>query len=887
MNVYSILPLIALFANSFLCFYILYINPKNRLNQFFSLVVFSLAVWSLSNYYMFNASSVSQALAWNNVATLGVVFTSIFLFHFSIIFAKMKMTKKMVLFILVFYATGLLLVFTEISTTLFTLDMHPSYWGFSETPGPYYFLLSLFIIIAVSLGILFCYLLYKKTSSKRVKKQSKFVILGFSIPLIGGTITQVIAPYFTVEILPLSSTLTTITAVVIGFTVFKHKLLKPKSFGIQKKMVVMFFVLLFISIFFTLSILSVVSTEIIEEEVSDELRAIAQSRANHVETLIHREIEQLQLVSSGTKLRESLKEYNVEATAENKEIMKRIIHDANQSIESFHDIIILNISGVGIVSTDSMYENTSYLEKVFFKEGKKNNSLFFLLEDTVPKMYTSGPLVLNGETLGVIVIISSPEVLFDVMTDKTGLGQTGESYIVNETGYVITPLRFYNHSYNMNHVLFRLKIDTENYHNSMLHATYFDEELKMDHEEVEIFKDYRNVTVLGTHVFIPEMNWALLVEIDESEAFAAVNNMQTIMTIILSISGGVILIIAYIYSKSISKPIQDLNRVAEEITDGNLNINVNINSKDEIGNLAKSFNVMTQSLKRHTENLETQVEKRTKDLQEKVDELQLTREKLADLTEHLEQKVQERTKEVNRLLDQKNAFIDQLGHDLKHPLGPFINLIPLLKRNETDEKKREILTVLERNVEYMKRLVIRTLKIAKLNAPSTSFEFKAVNLKELVQTVAEKNKALLDQSDVALNKSIDENITLKADRLQIEEVFENLLSNAVKYGSEHGNIFIRAEKQSDQNMILISVKDNGKGMTSDQIDNAFNEFYKADESRHDFKDTGLGLSICKKIIEKHGGDIWAESEGLGKGTTIYFTLPLTKKKKYRTNNNAK
>ena len=62
-------------------------------------------------------------------------------------------------------------------------------------------------------------------------------------------------------------------------------------------------------------------------------------------------------------------------------------------------------------------------------------------------------------------------------------------------------------------------------------------------------------------------------------------------------------------------------------------------------------------------------------------------------------------------------------------------------------------------------------------------------------------------------------------------------------------------------------------MTKEQLDHIFNEFYKADESRHDFRSSGLGLSICKRIVEKHGGRIWAESSGLGKGSTFYFTIP--------------
>ncbi|MBS3778027.1 MAG: PAS domain S-box protein [Candidatus Thermoplasmatota archaeon] len=255
-------------------------------------------------------------------------------------------------------------------------------------------------------------------------------------------------------------------------------------------------------------------------------------------------------------------------------------------------------------------------------------------------------------------------------------------------------------------------------------------------------------------------------------------------------------------------------------------------------------------------------------------QLKESQEKLKKFNEDLEQRVHERTKEVERLLKQKDAFIDQLGHDLKHPLGPFINLIPLLKKRETDEKKREILRVLERNVDYMKRLVVRTVKLAKLNAPSTTFDFQSIHLADFIQRIIEKNKSSFEQNDVEINTMIDSDIVIDVDPLQIEEVVENLVSNSLKYGAEHGKISISAEEKQDEKIVLISIKDTGQGMTSDQLESIFNEFYKADESRHDFTSTGLGLAICKRIIEKHDGEIWAESPGIGKGTTFYFTLPM-------------
>ena len=110
----------------------------------------------------------------------------------------------------------------------------------------------------------------------------------------------------------------------------------------------------------------------------------------------------------------------------------------------------------------------------------------------------------------------------------------------------------------------------------------------------------------------------------------------------------------------------------------------------------------------------------------------------------------------------------------------------------------------------------------------------------------------------------------------MEELLDNIISNAVKYSKEEaGKIIIDAQENNDE--VKLSIEDNGQGMQKDQIEHIFDEFYKADESRHDFESTGLGLTICKRIIEHHGGKIWVESKGLGKGTTFYFTLKKSKK----------
>jgi len=255
--------------------------------------------------------------------------------------------------------------------------------------------------------------------------------------------------------------------------------------------------------------------------------------------------------------------------------------------------------------------------------------------------------------------------------------------------------------------------------------------------------------------------------------------------------------------------------------------------------------------------------------------LQKAHEELREMNSDLEQKVEERTDQILMLLEQKDEFINQLAHDLKNPLGPLLNLLPILEVNEADPKQKEMLHVINRNVSYMKNLVTKTIQLAQLKSPSTGLKYEEIDLGAEIADVLENNKIHFEQNHICVHNNITEKLMIEADKLKLQVVFNNLLNNAVKYNKkEEGEITI-SHLLSDGEFTL-SIKDEGIGMTADQLEHVFDEFYKADNSRHDFESSGLGMPICKKIIEMHGGRIWVESEGLGKGSTIYFTLPLNK-----------
>jgi len=251
-------------------------------------------------------------------------------------------------------------------------------------------------------------------------------------------------------------------------------------------------------------------------------------------------------------------------------------------------------------------------------------------------------------------------------------------------------------------------------------------------------------------------------------------------------------------------------------------------------------------------------------------ELKISQLLLLSLIQNLEKKVKERTHKIEQLLKQKNEFINQLGHDLKNPLGPLINLIPLLIKKETDPQKKEMLNVIQRNTNHMKNLITKTIELAQLNSGNISLHFKSLNLTEMCNESIKRNHHLLEKNNTIIENNLQPSLLVKADKMRIEELFDNIITNAVKY-SPSGSI-ITITGSSTETTVSISIKDTGVGMNKQQLHHVFDEFYKADPARHDFKSSGLGTTICKRIVEKHGGHIKIGSEGIGKGTTVTFTL---------------
>jgi signal transduction histidine kinase len=198
--------------------------------------------------------------------------------------------------------------------------------------------------------------------------------------------------------------------------------------------------------------------------------------------------------------------------------------------------------------------------------------------------------------------------------------------------------------------------------------------------------------------------------------------------------------------------------------------------------------------------------------------------------------------------------------------------MPVLYNQVSDDNTRDIISRLDKNVRFMKNLIVSTVELAKLDSMDIPLSYDSINLRKEIDQILQSNFSLQNNKNIHIENDVDENVVLDADKIRLNELINNLVSNSLKYGKENGYVKISG-KQIDAKNVQLKITDDGIGMSSEQVKNVFKEFFRVNKRNSTFKSSGLGMSICKKIVERHGGSIYCESGGLGEGTTFTCIFP--------------
>jgi PAS domain S-box-containing protein len=244
---------------------------------------------------------------------------------------------------------------------------------------------------------------------------------------------------------------------------------------------------------------------------------------------------------------------------------------------------------------------------------------------------------------------------------------------------------------------------------------------------------------------------------------------------------------------------------------------------------------------------------------------------LRDVTE-LRRGEQERTRLEAQLRQGAlmESLMAQLGHDLKTPLTPLFALLPLVRKKVDDPAVLRMLDICLGSVSQILALSSKALELVQLSGEETRTELAPVPLASAVASCLNACGALFQQRGVTCLNDIDAGVVVAAAADQLGTLIDNLLSNAARYARENGTVRIAAASRGG--VVVVSVEDDGVGLKPEQCDRIFDEFFKADTARHDLNTQGLGLAICRRIVQNHQGRIWAKSPGIGRGTTVYFSL---------------
>lgn len=453
------------------------------------------------------------------------------------------------------------------------------------------------------------------------------------------------------------------------------------------------------------------------------------------------------------------------------------------------------------------------------------------LDETIITLFV--PIIDNEQVIALLGGVSITDPLNAIMSDDVGLGTTGNTYLVNEAGLLLTPSRIGDY-----------EIGDE------LSAALTDRTLTNTR-----YNTYHGAEVIGvaSALSVPgvilraEQNTAEVLQPTYTTLF--INGVTAILAVVLFVVGGI-----YSVTSNIVRPLEQLSETAQRIAQGDLSLRATIRHNDEIGQLAGAFNTMTTSLSEtiaeRDENLKT--------IQQNNRELRVATNK---------------AREAARV---KGEFLSTMSHELRTPLNAIIGFSDMLlmgMSGELNEKQTHKVKRLQDNGKRLLELVNDSLDLTRIESGRVDLQIAPFVVSDLTNRMYDQMQVLAEQKDLLLDVWTDPNLpdTLIGDWQRIEQVIVNLLSNAFKF-TDKGSVKLSLRHQ-DADHWCLAVEDTGMGIPPHAKDLIFEEFRQLDGStRRVHKGTGLGLAITRNLVRIMGGTIRVDSV-LNEGSAFTVTLP--------------
>ncbi len=330
---------------------------------------------------------------------------------------------------------------------------------------------------------------------------------------------------------------------------------------------------------------------------------------------------------------------------------------------------------------------------------------------------------------------------------------------------------------------------------------------------------------------------AMARKMNQAQAFSFRAYKITIGIVISMVAIG--LLTAWLLTRSIRVPIRRLTEGTRIIAKGEFDRPIEVDSRDELGDLARAFNTMTGKL--------------------------------------------------GKLEEMKREIISNVSHEFRTPLTSIKEATQLLRDQvpgPVNGKQQKLLGIIQEGTAKLVRLINNLLDLSRIRAGMMRYHFEKSDLLPILRRGISNIRFLADLKRVSMDLESDDALPpLLLDHEKIEEVVNNLLSNAVKFTPEGGTIRIGTNVVSEDGVgkcdrVRVCVEDNGAGIEAEELSRIFDRFRQVDPIMgydKKLKGTGLGLSICQYYIAEHGGRIWAESD-VGLGSRFFFELPLVQER---------
>ncbi len=501
----------------------------------------------------------------------------------------------------------------------------------------------------------------------------------------------------------------------------------------------------------------------------------------------------------------------------------------------FYQIDLVTKNGLVVLSTDSSFEGTDLSSDPIFKKAISSTDLWHEFDNKykIPSTITVSPVLdkVTSQLTGAVITKRGAETAFEILRYGKGLGETGQSYIVNNERLMITPSRF------IENAPYNVRVDTEPVRKCFEHNDNFR----------GYYQDYRGVTVFGISQCNIILGFVLIAEIDRSEILSPVTVLKDYSILLISALSGLIIAIGIVISHGITDPLTKLVQVIQRIAEGDLKARAEELGDQEIVKVSTALNQMTASLKSSREAV----------LQSKnIIEQQLEELKEADVN--------------------KDEFASMVTHELKTPLTPIKGRCEMLLEagvlGQLTPAQEQSIHIIYNSATRLERLVSDILDAQKIDMNRMKFNKDKIEIKKFMEDISRDHLPLINEKEITFLNTTTSNSTIVSDEGRLTQVMTNLIRNAVDFVQPKTGLINIAATDKDSNVVFY-VKDNGTGIPKEQQPNLFKKFFQIDTSaRRKHGGTGLGLVICKGILEAQGGKIWFESEE-GKGTTFYFSMP--------------